>query len=137
MALHWNVEDVKDEVVYTTSPWDKDKWHPITETIVWALLGVDIGTITKDNVDEIWWRHSLLNALHGNQPDLVSQTMKAFVVKQDFINHIGLSTNVSTVTSRKKWLSGLANRTMPSVSNPDDKSAHELCDEAAKEVEHE
>ena len=57
MSLDWNIGNIKD---YTTVCWvnegEERLLNPITNAIIWTTLVVDIGKITKQNIDEWIWR---------------------------------------------------------------------------------
>lgn len=111
MSLNFDLSAVKNYETVTTHPNDlneeKQRWHPVTDALIWKMLAIDINSIKEDNVDEVWFRIRLLQILDG--PEFrwgghsgVEQS-EASLTKQDVIDHIGLSTNVST-KSRKDWL---------------------------------
>lgn len=108
MSLDFDLGGVKDwDTPKFTHPADREKpreqqrWHPVTDALVWKMMAIDMGTITAKNVDEVWFRVRLLQLLDG--ADLKSQTRDIFISRQDLVDHIGLSTNVST-KSRTEWL---------------------------------
>ncbi len=135
MSLDWNVQDIANHEVVTTSPWDAEKWHPVTEALVWGCLATSIRTITKDNVDEYWWRYVFNRRYLGRGSDLVSQGGNIYVTKADVEMHIGLSTNVTPIKSRNKWLATFANSSaLHSPMNVPNVSGHELCRLLAEEA---
>ena len=46
MALNWNIENIKN---YKKVCWNKEELNPITNTLIWGCMNVDIGEITDKN----------------------------------------------------------------------------------------
>lgn len=109
MALHWNVERIKN---YETVCWigekgdDDRRLNPVTETLIWSTIGVGLRGITDKNVDEFAARFRILERIHGAflykpNPD-GEGTIDWYLSDEDFIAHIGLGCNVSD-ESRTAW----------------------------------
>jgi hypothetical protein len=138
MSLDFSLTKAMDRKgkTFFDHPDDSEKWHPVTEAMVWRLMAIDIGEITEKNVSEVWFRVRMYELLSGtyaiawNEPATTVQ-----LTREDVENHIGLSTNVST-KSRGAWLKSrfekaradqLANMTQA-------KSAHEMVNERCAEL---
>ena len=111
MALNWNVENIEN---YKNVCWivdgDEKRMNPVTETLIFATMGVGLGRITDKNVDEFAARFRILERIHGAflykpGPDGDGH-VDWFLDDEDFIAHIGLGCNVSDET-RAKWASRL------------------------------
>jgi hypothetical protein len=138
MSLNFNLEDVKKRLgderweEVTTHPEDlgkeKKRWHPVTDTLIWKTMSIDLGEITEANLDEWWFRVRLLQLLDGG-PELHGGIGSFYLTRQDIDDHIGLSTNVSD-KSRAEWLK----RVLKKLSDPPQKdSANKLIRIALKE----
>lgn len=115
MSLNFNLTEVAknlgpDYDRITTSPETQDlpaerrKRHPVTETIIWMSLAVDLNEITKNNVDEWVFRMNLLNALPKGSVGRLQGDLGSFLVNRlDIVNHIGMKTNAANRT-RAAWL---------------------------------
>jgi hypothetical protein len=98
MALHWNVEKVKD---HDRICWEKrivdgvedDYLSVRTDSLIWGCLAVDLSGITEANAAEFWERISLWEKVVGASRGRDGQPV--YFTKQDIIDHIGLYTNVS------------------------------------------
>lgn len=113
MSLNFDLSAVKTRLgdrweEVTTSPdtrhlpEDQQKWHPVTDTLIWMALAVDLGKITEDNVDEWCFRVGLINRITG-RPNLSGGLGDYTLTRKDIENHIGMRTNVTT-RSRSAWL---------------------------------
>lgn len=125
MALTWDVTHIKDHEVLTTLHTESgDKWHPLTETLVWLTMFTSIGSeIDAENIEEFIGRVRLYERLFGPM-------MTAYDVDTDYWSpkplteeqirsHLGLRTNVSYET-RETWLSRLTEREFfQTASDPD------------------
>lgn len=113
MALNFDLSAVKtrlgdrwDEL--TTSPDTRgkpegeQKWHPVTDTLIWMSMAVDLGTITEANLDEWNFRVGLLRKCSG-RPHMTGGVGDFDIQRQDLVNHIGMVTNVTT-KKRSQWL---------------------------------
>lgn len=88
----------------TSSPYDKDKWHPVTNALIWGSLAVGLGDIKEDNVDEWSFRLRLLQLLGFNGTLEYNDGSSIQLTRKDVENHIGMRTNV-TNEKRNAWLS--------------------------------
>lgn len=113
MSLNFDLSAVKtrlgdrwDEV--TTSPDTRhlpegeQKWHPVTDTLIWMTMAIDLGKITEENVDEWCFRVGLINRIAG-RPNLRGSLGDYTLTRKDIENHIGMHTNV-TSSKRSTWL---------------------------------
>jgi hypothetical protein len=96
MSLDWSSTKCAEPL-----PQTEDETHT-RHALVWASVGLDLGSITEKNVDEwvfrLWHQHRVqLDFIHlGDKPD--PKEVEGWVRRW-----IGLSTNVPTLT-RKTWL---------------------------------
>lgn len=115
MSLNFDLSAVKqrlgdrwDEI--TTSPdtlgapEGEQRWHAVTDFLIWASLEVDLGDVTEKNVDEWCFRLGLLRLTTENFEGDVRRDIGDFKLnRNDIVNHIGMRTNVTTKT-RANWL---------------------------------
>ena len=97
MALHWDVTKVDnfEEVL------NKDNW-PITNTVIWASMAVDMQGITDKNWREFYARIRLCEKLHGTY--LKGEDMEPYPITPAHIKRlIGLKVNVAH-KPRAAWL---------------------------------
>jgi hypothetical protein len=96
MSLDWSTENCAEPLPQT------DDEKSIRNGLVWATLGLDLGSIAADNVDEwlfrIWYAHKVgLEFLWlGEKPD--PKEIRGWVERW-----VGMYTNVIT-RPRKEWL---------------------------------
>lgn len=103
---NFDMKDVANYETVTTHPHDlgkkeKVRWHPVTHAIIYNMMAIQLGKITKDNLDEVYFRTRILQLItgaefHWNDKDV-------YLTKEDFELHIGLRTNVSD-KSREQFL---------------------------------
>jgi len=107
MALHWNLTDIKNlKDVCWVNEGDERSLNPITEAIIWSTIVVQIGKITEKNVDEWVWRLYYTSKLGRGK--LIPDTDRyRNPTRDELMLHIGLSTNVSTI-SRREFCSRIA-----------------------------
>lgn len=81
------------------------RMNPVTESLIWSLNSMGIGTITEANFAECFRRHLLSRAMWGMRATgfaLEHEYRRAGVKKEislmDFKDHIGLSINASRMT---------------------------------------
>jgi len=100
MSLDWYVADVDN---YKERCWvecDGDKYlSPVTDTLIWAAMRIGMNGITEKNWKEFYARMLL-------DPRSRREDGYLFIKPEDVKAHIGLSTNVSSV-SRTKWFKAL------------------------------
>lgn len=99
MALNFDVSNIKDYPTITTSPFDENKWHPITEYLVYGLMGIGVSEIKAGNVDEVFRRVAIHQKLYGAALEYHIPPTKIYLTIQDIKNHIGLRVNVSNMTA--------------------------------------
>lgn len=107
----------------TDHPTIKGKWHPVTDTLIWATMAVDIGAITEDNVDEFADRLLAVQAVSG--PWMNSEDGPFYITREDVRNHIGLRTNVS-----KKSAAQFAKRLAEMAVEEGKRAERKQCDSA-------
>ena len=93
MSLDWNLENIDDWEKKCKHTLDNGEWEVkvITNRIIWATMTVDIGKIKDETVArEFKRRWDFVNQLAGLSTDGITL--------QDVIDHIGLSTNVVTLS---------------------------------------
>jgi hypothetical protein len=104
MSLNWNLSKIVDHDTLCWLPAaegqkDEDRnMSPITNAIIWACMGNDIGTITEANYLEFYARCMMMSKLFGT-PLCKFEDGKRIgidITVEDVKAHIGLSTNVST-----------------------------------------
>ena len=94
MSLDWYVADVDNYKERCWVEYDGDKYlSPVTDTLIWAAMRIGMNGITEKNWNEFYARMLL-------DPRCI------FIKPEDVKAHIGLSTNVSSV-SRTKWFKAL------------------------------
>lgn len=79
----------------TDHPTQPNTWHPVTNALIWATLGVGMNRITEDNAEKFASRLAALQAVHG--ADLKTDTGPIYITSRDVEDHIGLSTNASNM----------------------------------------
>ena len=123
MSLRLNYKSIHDykNYVYITDDEGNITENPITVSIGFTMMAVDIGRITESNVIEFYIRQKLLYTLRGHEP----------ISLEDIRRNIGLSANVMTEPDRETWLSRVlnegilrewsyaANRELESLKNSD------------------
>lgn len=112
MSLDFNLTAMRDRVGetewerLTTRPGSREagsaKWHPVTDSLVWLSLSIDLSEIKESNIDEWVWRVAV--AQRTNDLGTLQSIDETFYIsREDIENHIGLSTNVSR-RSRKDFI---------------------------------
>ena len=115
MALHYNTTGIPESI--TTSPFNKDEWHPVTHYLMFSTMTIGMGEITKQNAPEFFRRVAIIQKIYGPaltyRDPLNKERVEAYVTLEDITNHIGLKTNVSTISKaefNKKALAILEDR---------------------------
>jgi len=119
VALHWDLTKVADEDVCWVEATQDDPNHgivkgkkymsPVTNTLIWATIAVDMPGITEANAAEFFARVRVWESLFGAfliRAEVDGKRPKgaaAFITESEVREHIGLSVNVSYVP-RTKWL---------------------------------
>ena len=99
MALTFDASKIANHEIVTTHPAHADKWHPVTEALVFASMSCGFGSITPENVEKVHLRIALQQLVYG--PTLRSASedyRKIYVTREDVELHIGLRTNASPMT---------------------------------------
>jgi hypothetical protein len=101
MSLDWYVADVDN---YKERCWVECEdgeyvLSPMTNTLIWAAMRIGMNGITEKNWNEFYARMLL-------DPRSRREDGYLFIKPEDVKAHIGLSTNVSSV-SRTKWFKAL------------------------------
>lgn len=99
MSLDWNVAKVDEQ-------WWKGEDNPeweITNGLIWATIGVDIGQITEQNYEKF---HQRLTRLEQEMGHLMNaweggEIKPYYFTLEDVQRRIGLSTNVTTLSDRE------------------------------------
>jgi hypothetical protein len=127
MSLNFELGDIKNWKTVTAHPDNADKMNPVTNQLIWLTLTLAVGTITEKSIDEFWWRMRFIQRLDGpnlSYIDEKNEQIDIYITKQDLRDHLGLRTNVTTMT-RAKWFSEqVAHETQPEVRQ--EKSAREM-----------
>lgn len=109
MSLNVNVSKVANhDSVCFVGEGEGRKWRPLTTTIAFMCMAVDIGEITEQNAEEWYCRACLINDLYAS----ASIEPPAEITIADIRAHIGMQTNVITMT-RAKWISKIAKNAIP------------------------
>jgi hypothetical protein len=141
MALTWNIAGMEKRLGkeaadnFTTSPFpseysgQKAQWHPVTNAIVWRMMTVGMASITEDNFEKVYLRIRMYEHLTKTEMafERDGKEISVPVTRQDIINHIGLTTNVSTLTDTawaKKFYSMAQRESALPMSQ---RSAHDTC----------
>lgn len=136
MSLNFDLTEVQKRLgdrweEVTTYPDDigkeKQRWHPVTDSLIWKTMAVDLGIIKEDNIDEWVWRLQFLQALDGAEFS-DGEGNEAYITRQDVEDHIGLRTNVINKT-RKQFLEKLAHQSFRIKTKKQEKTARELVNE--------
>ena len=98
MSINWDVKDIENYKEVTTHVTDdgKEEWHPVTQTLVWLSLAIDMGVITKENCMEFYTRCDIYESTMGAMGSNEDGDIK--ISYDEVKSHIGLRTNVSGKT---------------------------------------
>jgi hypothetical protein len=117
----------------TTSPFDENKIHPVTNYLIWSSLLTGISSITKANVDEVFRRIAVLQKLEGAQIQYVdpisNDWIEIYLTRQDIENHIGLWTNASYLTDAQFNRKVMERLSREATTSYVDASAHDRVQE--------
>lgn len=106
MSLDFSFKNIADYKSKVFHPADENRHHPVTETMIWATMIVDIGRLTEANAGEFYWRMNFARRLDGVWGSVgFGEGAMWPLTLADVKDHVGLITNVVTITNRKKWLS--------------------------------
>lgn len=134
MALNFDVSNVKNFKEVCTDPNDDKKWHPVTNTLIWKTMEIDLGDINERNVDEWWYRVRLLQLL-GSPEFEYNDGTKFYLTYRDIKMHVGLRTNVTT-KPRTYWLKRIFHPSHK-LSSPQEKTAYDLVAETNERLKKE
>jgi hypothetical protein len=108
MSLNWDMKKVSDvESLHESS----SEWA-ISETIIFATMIVDLGSITEKNIDEWEWRLAFYQAIYG--PLMRKDGKPHFLVRENVERRMGLKVNVVD-RKRNEWLKKIANLSIKDV----------------------
>jgi hypothetical protein len=131
MSLNFDYHLVPDHI--TTSPFDENKIHPVTNYLIWSSLLTGISSITKANVDEVFRRIAVLQKLNGSDiqyMDPISHDwVSIYLTRQDIENHIGLWTNASSLTDVQFDMKIMDRLSREATTSYVDASAHDRVQE--------
>lgn len=105
MALNFDFTEMKNRLGQeeydriTDSPFEKGKWHPVTDGLIWMSMAVGLGGITEKNVDK--WIERALIYQAVTDPYLITASGMVMITSDDIRNHIGMWTNVSNESDAK------------------------------------
>lgn len=105
MPLTWDVTKIENYHHITTSPATRgekvEKWHPVTEQLVWLSMICGFNHITEKNCINIATRIATYQKVRG--ACMVAQDWPSiYITFEDVKMHIGLQTNASKY-SDVKW----------------------------------
>lgn len=83
----------------TDHPTQENKWHPVTDAMIWACMAVGLGRITEENAEKFAERLIALQAVSGA---MLTGEKPVYLTEEDVRNHIGMRTNV-TDESDQTW----------------------------------
>jgi hypothetical protein len=126
MALRYNTTGIPASI--TTSPFNKDEWHPVTHYLMFTTMAVGMGEITKQNAPEFFRRVAMIQKIYGPAltylDPLDDSKNEIFITFEDIENHIGLKTNVSTLSKTEFNKKALEILERDALSSYVDDSAH-------------
>jgi len=120
MALNFQFEKIANYMdVVWVGDGEERRMNPVTEALIFGTMSVGLGEITDSNVDEFAARFRIIEKIHGAMlykpnPD-GEGTIDWFLTDEDFIAHIGLTTNV-TNERRSQWASRIFNNKQTSYT---------------------
>jgi hypothetical protein len=106
VSLNWDIGKVKDyEAVWPHDQWEQD-YESLTkeqqqeglktEALIWLTIGIGMGDITEENVDEFTARVMIWEKVRGNYLRLDKEPY--YLTRSDIERRIGLWTNASRET---------------------------------------
>lgn len=117
MSLNYDLtaipEDVRTVVATEADPINGvavgDKvMNPVTRTLIWTTMGVGIGVINDDTLEEWVARVGLYQKLHGALMSRHDEEADTWVdrplTREDIEAHKGLKTNVFPMETRASWV---------------------------------
>ena len=115
MPLTFDISRCKDyDEKYSQDQW-AEKWHPVTESLVFHCMNGGIGKITEDNAAEVYARVVVLEDIYQNgnswySPGENGQHVYHRITPENVRDHIGMTVNVSDITRTafiKRHISGM------------------------------
>ena len=139
MALNFSLTAVRERLgkdkydLITTAPHSRgtenEKWHAVSDHLIWMTMAVDLGEISESNLDEWEFRLGLLQRINGADLGMKGNP-RIYITREDLENHIGLSTNVADLT-RNQWLTRkIGKKDISLKSNKDRISAFQTIENA-------
>lgn len=108
MSLNWSIKDVENMETVCFNDWDSEKksgdMKSETEQLIHLTMVVGIPNITEDSYKKFYSRLKLYEDLFGYFICIKNEETGHFksALTEDVIkNHIGLSTNATSLTMRK------------------------------------
>jgi hypothetical protein len=126
MSLDFELGKIADWKTVCAHPTDAKKLHPVTDSLIWRCLATDMRGITKDNVEEFFWRVRFLHRFDDANWHFGDDCTPVYLTEQDIIDHIGLSTNVTQKT-RAKFLEKVGTDRHPPLAQ--EQTARQIIDE--------
>jgi hypothetical protein len=123
MSLNFELGKIADWETVVAAAHDPKKMSVVTSAVIWTTLAVDMGEITGANVEEFIWRNRMTQLIYGAELGFAGEPV-VYLTEADIRAHIGLTTNVTTVKSRAKWLARFITARLPMLEQ--DKSAREI-----------
>jgi hypothetical protein len=91
---------------------------PVTEALILSMMSIEMGEITKDNIDEVLFRSRCISVVSG--PPMHTYDGEKMVprefTREEIEAHVGLSTNV-TQRTRKQFLKTCSERLERTVND--------------------
>lgn len=102
MSLDWDLTKIENrqEVCWEKNDDGSDKLNPVTESLIWLTMAIDMGVITEENQSDFYCRVAMYEKLFGTMLSHWKDGKKISVpiTPEDVHSHIGLRTNVSKGT---------------------------------------
>lgn len=116
MSLNWDLSKIKNHDALCwlpAGPRESDgdrKMNPVTNALIWNAMSIGMGTITEANYLEAFGRSQLISKLVSAPLTMVKNGKRVSIdfTVEDFKAHIGLSTNVFPMETRKKFAARIA-----------------------------
>lgn len=81
-----------------------DRQWVITESLIFRMLGVDLGSLTEKNIDEFCFRNNYVSRIIGKPFRMGGEDVD--FTYEDLVRRIGLTSNVHSTTRaafKKRW----------------------------------
>lgn len=104
-------EDVPKEQRDRAAGIGKRRMNTDTEALIWGSMLIDLGSIRKNNIEEWCFRIDVLKKCGFSWMEQFDddEIVPFYPTREAVEEHIGLSTNVSTMT-RAKWMNKIKRR---------------------------